>query len=360
VRKLVRERRLPERYTPSDCHSNFSLFITDDDSRTVIEAMDSEDGNLWKRSMDEEMASLDKNEAWDLVEFPIGRNPIGNKWVFKKKLNAEGKVEKYKAQLVVKGYSQVEGIDFDEIFSHVAKLTSIIFLLSIATVFDFEVEQMDVKTTFLHGDLEEEIYMKQPEGYVVKGKNEMVCKMKKSLYDLKQSPRTWYKKFDTYMLELGFTRSKEDHCVYFKLIGDHLIYLVLYVDDMLLIGNNKEIIQNVKTQLSSKFDMKDIGASNFILGMEIKRDQKKRKLWLNQRKYVETILQRSNMQECKPFKVPIPVAVKLYADQCPKTHEEEEDMSHVTYVSAVGSLMYAMVCTRPDIAHAVGVLSRYM
>jgi hypothetical protein len=154
---------------------------------------------------------------------------------------------------------------------------------------------MDVKTTFLHGDLEEEIYRKQPEGFVLKGKKELVCKMKNSMYGLKQSPRMWYQKFDTYMLGLGFTRSKEDHYVYFKLSVDHLIYLVLYVDDMLLIGNNKEIIQDVKTQFSSKFDMKDIGASNFILGMEIKRDQKKRKLWLNQRKYVETILKRFNM-----------------------------------------------------------------
>jgi hypothetical protein len=148
--------------------------------------------------------------------------------------------------------------------------------------------------------------------------------------------------------------------VYFKLIGDHLIYLVLYVDDMLLIGNNKEIIQDVKTQLSSKFYMKDLGALNFILGMEIKRDRKMRKLWLNQRKYVETILQRFNMHECKPVKVPILVGVKLYVDQCPKTWEEKEDMSCVPYASVVGSLMYVMVCTRPDITHAVGVLSGYM
>jgi hypothetical protein len=122
------------------------------------------------------------------------RNPIGRKWVFKKKLNAEGKVEKYKARLVAKGYSQVEGIDFGEIFSLVSKLTSIIFMLYVVAAFYFEVEQMDVKTTFLHGDLEEEIYMKQPEGFVVKGKKELVCKMKKSLYGLKQSPRMWYQK----------------------------------------------------------------------------------------------------------------------------------------------------------------------
>jgi hypothetical protein len=143
--RLVRERRIPERYTPSDFHSNFSLSITDDDPRTVREAVDSKDGNLWKRAMDEEMASLDKNEAWDLVELSTGRNPIGNKWVFKKKLNAEGKVEKYKAWLVAKGYSQVEGIDFGENFSPVAKLTSIRFLLFFVAAFDFEVEQMDMK-----------------------------------------------------------------------------------------------------------------------------------------------------------------------------------------------------------------------
>jgi hypothetical protein len=219
---------------------------------------------------------------------------------------------------------------------------------------------MDVKTPFLHGDLEEEIYMKMPKGFVVEGKKELVCNLKNSLYGLKQSPRMWYQKFDTYMLGLGFTRSKEDHCVYFKLIGDNLIYLILYVDDMLLIGNNKEITQDVKNQLSSKFDMKDLSASNFILGMEIKRDRKKRKLWLNQRKYVETILHRFNMQECKPIKAPIPIGVKLSMDQCPTTQEEEEDMSHVPYASAVGSLMYAMLCTRLDIAHVVRFLSRYM
>jgi len=119
------------------------------------------------------------------VEFPAGRKPIGNKWVFKKKTNVEGKVEKYKARLVAKGYSQVPRIDFGDIFSPVAKVTSIILLLSIATAFDFEVEQMDVKTTFLHGNLEEEIYMKQPEGFAMKGKKELVCKLKKSLYGLK-------------------------------------------------------------------------------------------------------------------------------------------------------------------------------
>jgi hypothetical protein len=189
LRILVQERRLPERYSPSDLCSKFSLSITGDDPRTIREAVDSEDGNLWKRATEEEIEYLDKNEAWDIVELTNGRNPIHSKWVFKKKLNVEGKVEKCKAQLVEKDYSQVEGIDFGEIFSPVAKLTSIRFMLFVATSSDFEVENMVVKKTFMHGDLEEEIYMKQPEGYVVKGKKELVCKMKKSLYGLKQSLR---------------------------------------------------------------------------------------------------------------------------------------------------------------------------
>jgi hypothetical protein len=278
LRRPVRERRKLKRYTPPDFRSNFDLFIIDDDPRTVRKVVDLEDGKLWKKAMVEEMASLDKNEACNLVELLTRRNPMGRKWVFKKKLNVEGKVEKHKSWLVAKGYSQVEGIDFGEIFSHVSKLTSIRFVLSIVVSFDFELEQMDAKTPFLHGDLEEEIYMKQLEVFAGKGKKELVCKLKKSMYGLKKSPRMWYQNFDTCILGLGFRISKAYHCMYFKLVGDCLIYLILYVDDMLFIGNNKEIIQDVKTQLSSKLDMKDLGVVNFNLGMKIKRNRKKMKL----------------------------------------------------------------------------------
>eukprot|EP00253_Pinus_taeda_P033574 PITA_33574 len=162
VRILVQERRQPERYSPSSFCSNFALSITDDDPKTMKEAIDSEDGKLSKEAMVDEMAFLHKNEAWDLVEFLVGRKPISSKWVFKKKTNAKGKVEKYKSWLVAKGYSQVPRIDFGDIFSPVPKVAAISLLLCIAVAFDFEVEQMDVKTTFFHGDLEEEIYVKKP------------------------------------------------------------------------------------------------------------------------------------------------------------------------------------------------------
>jgi hypothetical protein len=153
----VRERRKLERYSPPYFRSNFALYIIDDDPRTFREAVNSEDSKLWKKAMVEEMDALDKNEAWDIVELSDGRKYVGSKWLFNKKFNAEGKVKKYKARLVAKGYSRVEGINFGEIFSHVAMLTSIIFLLSIVVSFDIEVEQVDVKRSFLHGDIEEEI-----------------------------------------------------------------------------------------------------------------------------------------------------------------------------------------------------------
>jgi hypothetical protein len=222
--------------------------------------------------------------------------------------------------------------------------------MSLVAAFDLEIEHMDVKTTFLHGDLEEEIYMKHSKGFVVRGKKFLVCKLKISLYGLNKSPRMWYQKFDIYILSLGFVRNKVDHCIYSKEEGGHFIYVTLYVNNMLLIGNNMNAIKEVKKQISSKFNMKDLGATNFIMGMEMKRDRTTRKLWLNQQKYIETILKRFNMQDCKPMKVPILVGTRLIVEQFPKKREEIEDMACVPYASVVGSLMYVMVCTRPNIS----------
>jgi hypothetical protein len=290
VRRPKRIRKLVESYSPPDFHSTFMLTAIDDEPKSVSEAVDSTKGKLWKDSMVEETESLYKNETWDLVKLPSGRKLIDSKWVLNKKMNIVGQIEKFKALLVAKGYSQVEGVDFGEFFSPIAKLTSIRVLMSLATAFDLEIEQMDVKTVFLHGDLKEEIYMKRLEGFVVKGNQELVYKLKRSLYGLKQTPRMWYQNFDMYILSLGFVISKVDHCVYSKEEGGHFIYVALYVDDMLLIGNNMDAINEVNKKLSSNFDIKDLDAANFNLGMESKRDQSARNIWLNQTKYIETVL----------------------------------------------------------------------
>jgi hypothetical protein len=222
-------------------------------------------------------------------------------------------------------------------------------------------EQLDVKTCFLHGDLEEEIYMQYPQGYVVKGTDNLVCRLKKRKYVLKKSPRQWYFKFDRFMTEQGYTRCHSDHCVYFKRLENvSYIILLFYVDDMLVPGSNMKDINFFKKKLANSFVMKDLGVAKKILVMRIKRDKKNHKLTLSQGEYIEKVLERFRMKNEKPVSTLLANHFKLTKEMCPKTQEEIEYMSRVPYSSTIGSLMYAMVCTRPDIAHAVGVVSRYM
>jgi hypothetical protein len=324
------------------------------------EAMQVDTKKKWEQGMKEEMDSLENNQTWDLVQLPTGKRELQNKWVYKLK-EEDGGEKWYKARLVVKGFAQKKGIDFDEIFSPVVKMTSIRTILSLVAVEDLHLEQLDVKTTFFHGDLEEEIYMQQPQGYEVKGKENLVCRLKKILYGLKQAPRQWYLKFDRFMTEQGYSRCHSDHYVYFKRLenGSYII-LLLYVDDMLVAGSNMQDINVLKKKLANSFAMKDLGAAKKILGMRITRDRKNRKLTLSQGEYIEKVLERFRMQNAKLVSTPLASHFKLTKEMCPKTQEEIEYMSRVPYSSAVGSLMYAMVCTRPDIAHAVGVVSRYM
>ena len=190
--------------------------------------------------------------------------------MYTKKEEANGKV-RFKARLVAKGYAQREGIDYNEVFSPVVKHSSIRILLGLVAQYDLELVQLDVKTAFLHGDLEEEIFMQQPSGFKESGDGR-ACKLKKSLYGLKQSPRQWYKRFDGFMIDQGYSRSHYDHCVYFKNLKDgSFIYLLLYVDDMLIASSNKVEIGKIKRRLSSEFEMKDLGEAKKILGMEIKK-----------------------------------------------------------------------------------------
>eukprot|EP00253_Pinus_taeda_P027486 PITA_27486 len=310
--------------------------------------------------MEEEMDSLAKNNICDLVELPKGRSVVGCKWVFKLKWKLDGSIERYKVRQVAKGYSQVEGIDFHEIFSPVVKLVSIRTMLALIALLNLELEQLDVKIAFLHGDLNEEIYMEQQESFARGCIRRLVCKLRKSLYCLRQSPRQWYKKFDSFMVSQNFIISEYDHCVYFKSFNGIFIILALYVDDMLIASERMEEINGLKAQLSRTFDMKDLGAKKHILGMEIHKDKKNGKLWLSQEKHVEKVLEKFSMNNVKPVNVPLTSHFKLSSVWSPRANEENQYMSHVPYANAVGNLMYAMVSTRPDISHAVVVVSRFM
>ncbi|TQD95783.1 hypothetical protein C1H46_018622 [Malus baccata] len=317
------------------------------------------DSDKWMKAMESEMDSLLKNDTYELVELPKGRKALKNKWVFK--LKRDDNMTMYKAHLVVKGFGQKKEVDFDEIFSPVVKMTSIRVILCMVASMDLELEQLDVKTAFLHGNLEEEIYMEQPKGFEVKGIENLVCKLKKSLYGLKQAPRQWNKKFNSFMMSNRYKITHAEFCVYIKQFSEgKFIILLLYVDDMLIVGQDASMIKKLKEKLSKSFDIKNLGPAKQILGMEIIRDRKSKKLWLSQEKYVERVLERFNMKAAKSVSSSLANHIKLSKKSCPKTYEEKEKMAVVPYFSAVRSIMYAMVCTWPDIAHAVGVVSRFL
>ena len=354
VRQSSRTIKPPQRYSPA---LHYILLTDSGEPESFYEAKRHSDSVKWELAMKDEMDSLKSNNTWVLAHLPKGKKALHNKWVYRIKEEQDGN-KRYKARLVVKGFEQKEGIDYNEIFSPVVKMTTIRLVLALVAKENLYLEQMDVKTAFLHGELEEEIYMVQPQGFEVRGKEKMVCKLQRSLYGLKQAPRQWYKRFDTFICSNGFLRCQADHCCYIKSLGDSFIILLLYVDDMLIVGASKQSIDKLKWELSQEFAMKDLGAAKQILGMRITRDSGT--LRLSQEEYIKKVVERFSMGDAKPVGCPLAAHFKLSKEQMPTSDEEKAYMERVPYASAVGSLMYAMVCTRPDIAHAVGVVSRYM
>ncbi|KAI3790231.1 hypothetical protein L2E82_03122 [Cichorium intybus] len=223
------------------------------------EAVAGPESAKWKEAMDSEIKSMYDNQVWNLVDNVPGRKTVGCKWIFKKKTDMDGKVHTYKARLVAKGFTQTLGVDYDETFSPVAKIKSIRIMLAIAAFHDYEIWQMDVKTAFLNGKLTEDVYMSQPEGFVDTKHPDKVCKLERSIYGLKQASRSWNLCFHEKVKEFGFSRSKDESCVYVKASGSIVTFLVLYVDDILLMGNDISTLQNVKAWLGKCFAMKDLG-----------------------------------------------------------------------------------------------------
>ncbi|KAL0546872.1 hypothetical protein IC582_016790 [Cucumis melo] len=218
---------------------------------------------------------------------------------------------------------------------------------------------MDVKTTFLNGNLEESIFMSQPEGFITQGEEQKVCKLNRSIYGLKQASRSWNIMFDTAIKSYGFDQNVDEPCVYKKINKGKVAFLVLYVDDILLIRNDMGYLTDVKAWLAAQFQMKDLGEAQYVLGIQIIRDRKNKTLALSQATYIDKMLVRYSMQNSKKGLLPFRHGVHLSKEQCPKTPQEVEDMRRIPYASAVGSLMYVMLCTRPDISYVVEIVSRY-
>ncbi|KAL5810596.1 hypothetical protein ACOSQ4_027164 [Xanthoceras sorbifolium] len=330
-----------------------------DDPLTFKNAMEDPDKGEWLKAMNLEMESMYSNSVWDLVDLPDEVKSIGCRWIYKRKRGVIGKVKTFKARLVAKVYTQKEGVDYEETFSPVAMFKSTRILLSIAVYFDYEIWQMDVKTAFLNGNLNEIIYIMQPEGFVSPDQEQKVCKLQRSIYGLKQASRSWNIKFDDVINTYGFEQNVDEPCVYKRVINKNIVFLFLYVDDILLIGNDVGVLSDVKGWLASQFQMKDLGEASYVVGIQLIRDRKNKLIALSQASYIDKILVRFSMQKSKKGNLPYRHGVHLSKEQCPKTPQDIEDMRRVPYASAVGSLMYAMLCTRPDICYAVGVVSRY-
>lgn len=304
----------------------------------------------WEVAVQEEMTALEKNNTWSLTKIPEGRVPITCKWVFRLKRDEDGGENCYKARLVARGFTQRYGFDYAETYSPVAKLDTLRAVLAVANHEKMAVHQMDVKTAFLNGTIAEEIYMVQPEGFE-KGKG-LVCRLNRSLYGLKQASRAWNERFHVFVEKLGFKRGASDQCLYVKRTKTGLLFLVIYVDDILIIGSDLKEIEAVKRSLASEFEMKDLGEVKNFLGMKIERVVEDRYLRISQRAFLEGLLQRFNMQECKPISTPIECRLRL-----PKG--EESKRSEKPYRELVGCLMYVAMTSRPDLCAAVIYFSQF-
>ncbi|KAJ9542250.1 hypothetical protein OSB04_028756 [Centaurea solstitialis] len=356
LRRSSRVRQEPDRYLG---------FLVSQDSGDLNEptsygeAVSGSESEQWQEAMKAEMQSMYDNQVWELTDLPQHCRAVGRKWVFKKKTDMDGNVHTFKARLVAKGFTQTHGIDYDETFSPVAMLKSIRILMAISVYFNYEIWQMDVKTAFLNGKLTEDVYMEQPEGFVDPKNPNKVCKLLKSIYGLKQASRSWNLHFDERIKEFGFAKSEFEPCVYTKFSGSIVTFLVLYVDDILLIGNDVPTLQSVKGWLSKCFQMKDLGEAAYILGIKIYRNRSKRLIGLSQNTYIDKVLKKFRMDESKKGFIPMQHGIVLSKTQCPVSSQDQDKMKTVPYASAIGSIMYAMLRTRPDVAYSVSVTSRY-
>ncbi|KAJ0440582.1 putative RNA-directed DNA polymerase [Helianthus annuus] len=326
----------------------FVTLLSENIPRTAQEASETRE---WQEAMNTDMKALEENNTWEKCELPKGKKPVGCRWVFTIKYKVDGTIERYKARLVAKGYTQTYGIDYSETFSPVAKIDTIRVLLSVAANKDWPLHQFDVKNAFLHGDLKEEVYMEAPPGFSKEFKKNEVCRLKKTLYGLKQSPRAWFGKFTMAMKKYGYKQSNADHTLFFKRRGELVTCLIIYVDDMIITGSDKEEIAQLRENLFKEFEMKDLGGLKYFLGIEVLRSQGR--IFISQKKYILDLLVETGMVDCKPVDTPIIVNHNLKISEGAKPADKER------YQRLVGKLIY-LAHTRPDIAYAVGVVSQFM
>ncbi|KAL9447401.1 hypothetical protein AB3S75_014963 [Citrus x aurantiifolia] len=304
----------------------------------------------WREAMAKEIDALEQNETWTLADLPLGKKAIGCKWVYRIKYHSDGSIERCKARLVILGNNQIEGVDYNETFAPVAKMVSVRTLLVVAVARDWELHQMDVHNAFLHGDLAEEVYMQLPPGFSTTSSGK-VCRLRKSLYGLRQAPRNWFAKLAGALKSFGFDQSYADYSLFTFVRHDISIHVLVYVDDLIIAGNNTTAISAFKAYLSRCFHMKDLGALKYFLGIEISRGPTG--MFLSQRKYTLDILAETGLLGAKPARSPIDQNHRLALDDGPMYSDP------VRYRRLIGRLIYLTI-TRPELCYSVHVLAQFM
>ena len=355
VRRSERNKGV-EDFFPASANYALMAKTLEPEPQTLTEALTSSDKAKWKQAWEAELSSLARNNTWVLESLPAHRTAIGCRWLFRRKDDG-----RFKARLVAKGFSQKLGLDYEETFAPVAKFTTIRLLLALCCESDWELYGMDVKTAFLNSELEETVYMEIPEGVSIPAapvfstyQQPTVCRLLKSIYGLKQSPRAWYGRIHTFFQSNNFVRSNSDHSLFIN--TERQVILLLYVDDLVLAAPTYDQINWIRYKLHIEFEMTDLGKLKSFLGLEIHRNREKRTLHLSQRQYTQKILQAHGMENCNPARTPADPHVRLE-----KSHTSfvANPTSKQQYQSAVGSLMYCMLGTRPDIAYAVSKVTQY-
>lgn len=325
-----------------------------DDPLTYQEAVHCPEAAQWINAMTEEVDSLKESKTWELVRLPDGRQAIQCKWVFKTKYQPNGKVDKYKARLVAKGYTQRAGVDYSETFSPVVKFETVRIVMAITAADDLEIVQFDIKTAFLHGDIAELLYMEQPEGFVDKDHPDYVCLLRKALYGLKHASRNWNHKFNQFLLQFGFTISDADPCAYYSSQGAQIIILLIYVDDGLICFSKGTNIDHILDSMDKAFS-NTRGPAGCYVGLRITRRRDTQEIFLDQTHYLTKLVRKFGFLDAIPLSVP--------AD--PHSHlsfgssDESTPVTSFPYQTIVGSLQFACIGTRPDIAYAVSVAAKY-
>ena len=324
--------------------------LVSNDPKSLSEIKHREDADQWFKAMNEEMNSLIENKTWTLTKLPEGKRIVQSKWVFKTKRDNNGRIVRHKARLVAKGYTQEYGIDYGETYAPVVRYTSIRLLIALAVKRGLKIHQMDVITAFLQGDLDEEIYLKLPEGY--ENNKNQVCKLKKSIYGLKQSSRQWNRKLDETLKRFKLKNCKMDPCIYYD--DNFELIVAIYVDDFLIFYKCEEKLKELKASLSENFKMKDMGMAKGCIGMRI--NQTSNGIELDQSIYINEILKKFKMEDCKPMGTPSDTNSKLSINMV-NDESESENLNNIPYQQAVGSLLFLSQGTRPDIAFSVNDVS---